>query len=837
MKRSLKIIAKIVGVIFLTVILFVVVFAAAFFIVPEIEIKEPRLQKLAQKFAPADLKIKWDTATFKILKSGALSKDVLIEFTGICVRYKGKGVDACFDRVFWGTSFSISNFHPRLTRFVPLIVTGGKIQGNLDLLKSDKPKPETKGGFDVVNFVRTTLLPKWQWNGSIVELQDVNLKTGGQRLQGALLLETQGSWDQSPLAKRADQLNVSVYSRDIDEQYLRLSLINFNIPGKLRTSAQMHVVLPRESEDRVWRVFLNGDTQLADGKRVLINSKNKIYDWQTADFNIDAILKNVSYVREAQLRGNYKKNKIDGLFSAKMGGFKSQVKTLDFVDCHYDLELNEKLANIRCGPQTVTLAFVENQKLNKASFFRMYPTFDLKISNFSYQRGIEADYDVKLALRHMNLMNVDLDAFGSIASLSKTESEPAELHYSTDAELKVAIDEFQKLVNLLRNTPLALPAPINQMNGSLTAMASGRIDESGGVVPFRFQTKLGSAEQDFNTTLGGEFSLSKNDFGKLKPALRLNLALDNVRLAIPRIDVTTPPPKLTPDSRFKRGLSADRPPTEIKKGTPIEIDATIATSSPGALKLATNVTGAPIPITLTYSIRPLKPGTHLGNIRPARAAAANVGEEPPTTETSGHILVSKTPIDLKGTNVALLNKIQRDAYIDYIDLTIEPDGTQKIKGRLLVKNPDAEIRVLILGTVDQPVVHLESDPPADENQILAALLFGRPLDQIDEGQTAQAAQTKTALNDTALTLVQMLFLSSTPIDSLNYDAESGRVVASVGLGGGTSLELGGGAASAGTEVGLRRRIAKNVYFNTYVENSGQSEQRLVSAFVEWVRRF
>ena len=261
----------------------------------------------------------------------------------------------------------------------------------------------------------------------------------------------------------------------------------------------------------------------------------------------------------------------------------------------------------------------------------------------------------------------------------------------------------------------------------------------------------------------------------------------------------------------------------------------VATKTPAALKINTNLTGAPLPITLRYAIRPL-PGGESPRLQPAGFASPDSETEKSKTQSAGHIYVGKTPIDLSNANIRLLRKLQRDAVIDYVDLKLEPDGTQRIEGRLLVKNPGGVIKVVFLGTVDRPVIRLESDPPVEENQILAALLFGRPLDQIDQEQAQSAAQAKTALNDTALTLVQMFLLANTPVDSLNYDSDSGRVVASVGVGQGTSLEL-GGASGAGTEVGLRRRLARNLYLNTYVESTSQSSERLVSAFVEWVRRF
>ncbi|MCM2281996.1 MAG: hypothetical protein NDI61_09140, partial [Bdellovibrionaceae bacterium] len=125
---------------------------------------------------------------------------------------------------------------------------------------------------------------------------------------------------------------------------------------------------------------------------------------------------------------------------------------------------------------------------------------------------------------------------------------------------------------------------------------------------------------------------------------------------------------------------------------------------------------------------------------------------------------------------------------------------------------------------------------ASEDQIIAALLFARPIHEPGLVEQESAAAFRTAVNETALTLAQMYLLANTPIDNLSYNSETGRVIASVKIAGGTSLEF-GGARGAGAEVGIRRRLARNVYLNTYVENTAQSTHRLVNAFVEWVRRF
>ncbi len=802
----------------------VLLVVAVFLLAPELEIGSARLRALAGRFAPADLGIGWEDAVVRLVKTDAFSKEIEIRLDGICVRYKGGALDACFEKLEWGAGFSVSGFKPRITFFAPLIAAGGEIAGDLDDLAPeepvDGPKPGEPGGFSLVDFARTEFLPKWRVDGSFVELRRLELDSGGRALRGRLQLSTAATGAARLVSLRIEDVR---FGNDI----------SVDLKGEVDWPV---------AEGSPFTVGVDLDGGLPGRRKVRARLDGKIHWWDHVDYALGAKFANIPAVREGRIRGTYKGDGVTGLVSAKFGAVHAQVKTLDFVDCGYEVALDRREGVLACGPQTVTVGLRERAELRNRALFRLFPTFDLRVTNLSWENGAEngfaADWDFKLALRHMRALQADLDFSGSVVRQGAADPAHGGLRYSVDGDALVRVLDFGRVVALLRGTPLAVPAPANQLRGSIELNASGGFSERGGSLPFELRTRLRSEFQRLFATVDGGLALNRTAAG-LRPELGIDVAIEDVLLSLPRVDVTSSPPKVVSDSRFRPGLARDRTSAREKAnggeaGPGPRYRVRVNTTSQGALKLATNLTGAPIPISVRYKLRSAD-----GRPRWVRAAAAAAGPGasggavPPWME--GTISLGRTPVDIGGIN-KFLSRLERDAVLDHFDLELQPDGGRRIDGKLVVTNPDATISILILGTLAQPVVRFESEPPANEDQIIAALLFGRPINELDERQQQSAAAFRTAVNDTALTLAQMYLLANSPIDSLNYDSESGRVIASVKIAGGTSLEFGGGRG-AGTEVGIRRRLARNVYLNTHVERASQTDEQLVSAFVEWVRRF
>jgi len=162
-------------------------------------------------------------------------------------------------------------------------------------------------------------------------------------------------------------------------------------------------------------------------------------------------------------------------------------------------------------------------------------------------------------------------------------------------------------------------------------------------------------------------------------------------------------------------------------------------------------------------------------------------------------------------------------------------GERKIRGRVNVTYLDYNITMVLAGLLGHPQIRFMSDPPLEDNQILAAFLFGRPLNQLGDDQKTSVSNLGAAFADAALSISSLYLLASTPIESLGYDPDREVIVARMGLGGGTTLELGGGIDSS--TVGIRKRLSQNFIFSSDVETVMASGKRTVLALIEWVKRF
>jgi hypothetical protein len=88
--------------------------------------------------------------------------------------------------------------------------------------------------------------------------------------------------------------------------------------------------------------------------------------------------------------------------------------------------------------------------------------------------------------------------------------------------------------------------------------------------------------------------------------------------------------------------------------------------------------------------------------------------------------------------------------------------------------------------------------------------------------------------DSAIGLVTMYYLASTPVESIGYNPETKGFTAKVKLRQGLSLVVGTGEASQ--EVGLRKRIGRNWTVETTAITDDEAGKKGV-AMLRWGKRY
>ncbi len=387
---------------------------------------------------------------------------------------------------------------------------------------------------------------------------------------------------------------------------------------------------------------------------------------------------------------------------------------------------------------------------------------------------------------------------------------PRDWKLDTDLDLAVGVRSFEKLVAELDRVNWGVPAPVRVLKGHIEVAARGRADAQAGDVPIKLVSRLSSSSQSFDLDGQGVFHLAQL-FESPKFKLDFDLALSKVQLQMPRLSVESPPP-LLPDKRIahltrkqQAGVVSELKSEPSSKGEEaFSYDVRIHTPQGSPIRLLSNLAQAPIPLN--------------ADIRLASGK-----------ELQGGIRVTEFPVEL----------FRRKATVDHFDLKFAtPMEESPIDGKVSVPYADYTVFVSVISTVGEPRVILKSEPPLPEDQLVATLLFGVPVDELEEDQRESVGDTEAAVRDQALGLASLYALASTPVQSVGYDPSTGVVRARLRVADGTSVTVGGTGSSL-NELGVRRRLAKRWSVRTTVENpadkSATSQTTGVSAstFLEW----
>ncbi|MDR3606603.1 MAG: translocation/assembly module TamB domain-containing protein [Oligoflexia bacterium] len=380
---------------------------------------------------------------------------------------------------------------------------------------------------------------------------------------------------------------------------------------------------------------------------------------------------------------------------------------------------------------------------------------------------------------------------GKPAEFSKGKGAEAE----TDLFLK--IPRFERIVTRLRGTSWDIPAPLRVLKGSFEVQAKGKTDLRQGVFPARLDTKLSSRSQALKIDASSVFEFHRA--GGFNSGLDAEITLSDVQVELPRLDLAVPP-RLMPDERIQA-----HHPVEAKKAEPSSFvyQVKIKTQEGHPLRVVSNLAKAPVPIDLDLTL------DRTGNL-------------------SGPIRIERFPVVL----------FRQKATIDHFVLTLkEPRDASDVDGLIKIPHGDYTILIDVVGTISEPRVRVESEPPVPTNQLVSVLLYGDQQENLDSNQRASVGNTEAAFSQGAMGLASLYLFASTPVQSLLYDPTTRSVTARISLGGGTTLNLSGNGSQF-QSVGLRKRLGPSWAVTTSVDQSKENPgAQIVTAFLEWIHRY
>jgi hypothetical protein len=373
---------------------------------------------------------------------------------------------------------------------------------------------------------------------------------------------------------------------------------------------------------------------------------------------------------------------------------------------------------------------------------------------------------------------------------------------------KFNIPKFQTLVQSLRNTNFAIPAPFSALTGNaFIEIGNEEGDFKNDSIPAQIITHLNSKEQTMETESKGTITLAPKP-KKLK--IIGESTIEDVRFTMPDIKVLEPAPLIKNDPRLVTTQA------QIKAVTKTHA-AGEAKNTASSIDLEWKITTHPSGIKIYHPV-----------LKPYAPIEVNW-----TIGDPAHGSISLNPFEIE-----YLNRIAKVDKLRFFENAGDPKF--HYEGKISVQKTEYLIFVEIIQDGDSPKVILSSEPPLGDSDIISVLLFNQTAAELDPDQTNSVASTQSAVANRALGLFSVLALSSTPVEAVNFNPTTGVYSARVKLANGLTATVGTDWEKT-QEVALRKRLGKNFVLTAILETDidpiTNSSTETRETLIEWFRRF
>lgn len=773
--RTLRLFWRLTAGILISLVVFVGATLVFVLFTPVISFSHAQTQKLLTWLMPARFALIAQDSEFRIErgKEGLLSKRFYFSAKEFCL--SSKDINVCFEEGVTGLSLSWRNlrnfdWRPEIIEVEPIRILG--LTGEVRIsptIPGDGPKSADDG---ILRFVYADVVPKWRYVGSRLEVERLEIKTNeGEEVDLAFLIETEPSGAASLILRKFSLRNQGV-----------------NVFGRLN-------VLPQE---KGFKFDTKASVNLPERRAIQLTGAAFLRDFETGEFKIQSFWHGFPGLREARLKGGLREARLKSHVSIRVAEVDPWLRSLELNECEFGLNLKSKSGAIRCKPGTVRVWLADAGPFRNGERLVLAPDFEFIVSRYDLSENPSADWKLRLHLDHRNLVDAEVNADGKLARAAGGKPD-----LTFDANLNASIDRFRRVVQLLRSTRFAVPAPLNVFDGTMGMTAWITWSKRKVDLKFQAETNLKSRHQSAQVKLSGETRvdrLAKEDL----PIVDVTVEVIDLAMAAPRLDVLSIP-RLTPDPRFGSIPSEVKLANGEKEASKTALfRVRVLTTSPDSIRISTNLTASPIPIGLDL-------------------AYSDLAKE--KSKTTGWIAVGTTPVDI----------FRRQATVEELRFDLLESGVQKILARIVTSVHGYDISILLAGNVESPDVLFLSEPPLPRDQILSVLLFGRPLEELGNVERSSVTDVEAAFANAALGVASLYYFAKTPIESISYDPNRKLLTAQVGIGGGTSVEFGRGGQ--GSVVGFEKRLSREFVFRSDVERLSASGEQTVSALIEWVKRF
>lgn len=361
----------------------------------------------------------------------------------------------------------------------------------------------------------------------------------------------------------------------------------------------------------------------------------------------------------------------------------------------------------------------------------------------------------------------------------------------------LTVQSFQGVRKFLDARNVMIPAPLDVLDGKVFITARGAVDHTDKVIRTGVDIKfdLSSYTQKVLMDTSVRFDLARN-FKSLD--LFVQVLIKDVKLEMPPIDPVRGIPSLKTDSRLVFKAAQPSKNSDFK----MRVFFDVKTASPGAVKLLSKLAVPYAPLTIDI------------NNNNAGESAGSIRLEP-----------------------FHLSYLRRKVNVERLQVTLSEDenGDFPIGGRLRLDQTAYKIYVDLAGTLDAPIVNLNSEPFLPRADIISVLLFDRPNDQLVSADADTAGSFEAALADRAIGLFGLYAFATTPIRSFSYNAVTRVYTATIQLADGLTAGVGTNWERA-AHLEVRKRVSRRWVLTASWSPTEEREQ-VGKLVLQWEKRF
>jgi len=496
-------------------------------------------------------------------------------------------------------------------------------------------------------------------------------------------------------------------------------------------------------------------------------------------FQIETKIKLKNVLIESSLQGLssglYKFN-AQGKFNLTLDG-----KLIALDKCRFEGNLTHEyfIKRLRCFVHGDANLIFNKTKIGSRDYRKVTFPIDLQVNNsiIEAQLGpfeddlLQVTLNTKSSLEEDGQFNLDAFINESLQSIN------GKLTFKSIKELAKEVPELPKL-----------PAPLNDLDGSLTLTLTREIQESGKVI---FEIDLDSGEQKLLANGDAVIYFGKQNIVK---SIKAKAELKVVLINLPNVSPQFRPEDVFPDKRFGDLSSSS-------KRKNIDFSLEISSADRPVVKVRTPWFENLIPMSVEGMIK-------------------SEGLE------SAAIVIKDTPIKF----------FKRNAKIQHLRISINSGETDLVDGTAQVYFGEYTINIRVVGPVDSPNLVLTSDPPLSQTEIYSVLIFGKSIDALSPEENGSVQSMESAVADGIFSFSSLYLLAATPIESVSYLPENSEFRVRFRIAKGTLLKLGGDTKNV-KSLGISRSLGNGWFINYDIERDDTGGDFSGTTVIERILRY